>query len=313
MDAAEEWLLQNTFYCSRLRARITQEQCQINHKRANQDGQFWAEKMPGVSLKKCRGCPGVNGEAREEEMDIELNVDQRKCNMCGRTKELEAYFRPVKGQEDQIDPKRVKTCIRCERRYGFCPQEYMDDDIDKPIGGPPTTEGATEGATSSQGSDDFEPLMSADEWEEMASKCEDEEIESTDVGDPQPPANDPLAGAIHLKSLQQYSKKGPVKARLSRDGRDLYISGQACHKFEIHSFSYCDFYLAPDQQTTFLHLHDNPTTNSRKVAVENRTTMSAGRVCCKMFAETLGWQPQHEWRIEGTSRPDVIKLVRTEQ
>jgi hypothetical protein len=271
MDAAEEWLEQNTIYCSRLRARITPEQCQINHKRANQDGQFWAEKMPGVSLKKCRGCPGVNGEAREEEMPKnEPGPNERRCNVCGRIKELEKYYRPIKGQENQIDPRRVKTCIKCERRHGWCPQDYMALDIQEPINYPSTTE--------------------------------------------DPAEEDPLASAQHIEGapIKRNYYSNPV-ARTDPKCRYFYLSKQACRDYPVtQEYPYLDFYLAADG-TPLLLFHASPAPSSRKIQSDNKLKYGGLKVSCRLFQDELGWKGRDRFLVQGTSRYDVLRLVRVEQ
>ncbi len=316
MDSiAEEWLEQHTFYCSRLRARITHEQCEANRRRANSDGLFFADKMPGVSLKHCRGCPGPDSQQGEEGMPStpkEPGWNERKCNVCGRIKKLESHYRPTKGMENQIDPKRVKTCIRCERKHGWCPPQYMDfQDIEEPINCPSTTETPTVSEQDSVETADQETKHTFNEWEDLTIDDNNNGADAPNDKPFQSPTDteDPLANATQLRPLQQYTSSGAAVARLNNKGRDLYLSSLACKEFKILQYACCDFYLAADQQTPLIHLHDNPGRNSRKLAVDNKKSGSAAHVSCIAYAKLLGWQPGQEWLVEGTARSDVIKLV----
>jgi hypothetical protein len=50
----DEWLAENTFYCERLRARLTPEQCRRNRERPEID---FNEDRP-MRPRECNGCPG---------------------------------------------------------------------------------------------------------------------------------------------------------------------------------------------------------------------------------------------------------------
>ena len=68
---AQAWLEQNTFWCSKLHARISYEQCRHNRNRQAKGG----DVVPGKEIiPQCQGCTDYLGE------------EKIKCQMCGESK-----------------------------------------------------------------------------------------------------------------------------------------------------------------------------------------------------------------------------------
>ena len=237
----------------------------------------------------------------------ELGPNERRCSLCEKVKPLENY-RPRKDQaKGKTNPVKVKTCMVCEYRQGWLPREYVDQAVEQSVHEDCSIENSQSNQTAS-GSDD---QLSLDEWEDLTSA---ENRTEGHLADEKPAfSEDPLANAIHLQVMHRFHSEGRSAARLNKSGKELYLTGEACRLFQIHDYTHCDFYLAADQQTPLIHLHNNPTRESRKIAIDNKKSQSAGRVSVKTIAWALGWQSQQEWEVQGTARADVIKLVTAEQ
>ncbi len=83
MDA-QAWLLAHTFYCSRLRARITPRQCGINRGRPDVPELTNDGALPPGRPTPCRDCR--DWEHKEETMGKDVGI----CACCGRQGRIEA-------------------------------------------------------------------------------------------------------------------------------------------------------------------------------------------------------------------------------
>lgn len=99
----EKWLLENTFYCPLLMARLTPEQCQRNRNKSQQD--VCHLKRKNDRLKHCRTC------RHWQEWQKALTAGRKKCNICQQEKPLEAFRLNTQTK------LQVQTCEDCEKRY----------------------------------------------------------------------------------------------------------------------------------------------------------------------------------------------------
>ena len=245
----------------------------------------------------------------------EIRADQRECNMCGETKSLEDYFRPFKGLEGQASAPRVKTCIKCERRFGWCPEKYKTKDLDEPINGPSITHQRKDSPTKENGDNqeltNEEPRLTLDEWEEITNTGKKIEEESPPTSKKQSPTNDPLADAKLVHGMLQRTSTPVV--RVDNQCRYLHIPKQTIMRFPvIDSSSHMDLYVDSHGHPLIL-LHRSPGPSSRKIQRDQQIRSGGLKVSCKLYAEALGWEGGKRWVVESTSRSDVIKLVSAEK
>lgn len=110
----DQWLMQNTFYCPDLQARLTPEQCSINRSRATAGrGAYWLPKVEQVP-RVCAQC----GQYAKRQEGINM---QKKCNLC--RKDVDASLFRVSEQTG----KPVVTCAFCEKRYSLGPWRHDPD------------------------------------------------------------------------------------------------------------------------------------------------------------------------------------------
>jgi len=103
-------------FCSRLRARLTQEQCKRNQKRVDKKGIVLDSPPP--ELEHCRLCPGLGQpepepSSRKKDLPREPGPGERRCRECQEIKPLEE-FRPQKHERKAKNPKRYTFCSNCE-------------------------------------------------------------------------------------------------------------------------------------------------------------------------------------------------------
>lgn len=92
----------NHIFCPSLQATISQQQCQINQRRARTAG--WEDALNIFAYDPCKTCPratnSVSAKAKARE-------NQQKCNKCGKWVDLKGFDTNPKTK------KPYRTCRRC--------------------------------------------------------------------------------------------------------------------------------------------------------------------------------------------------------
>ena len=135
MSEKEKWLEVNTFYCERLRCRLTPEQCEANRARPRlKEAGRWLESnrppMPGP-CEKCTEwrslCKEVYQRRKEEAMG-KVGV----CKNCGEERHIKARglcskcYQKLKeeGKLPTVEKPGPKKALRVVVDFGVCPVLY---------------------------------------------------------------------------------------------------------------------------------------------------------------------------------------------
>ena len=123
---------------------------------------------------------------------------------------------------------------------------------------------------------------------------------------------DPLADAELLDCRNARSIDQPI-AKISKCGQKLYFNYAAIRDFEIHHYSYVQFFRKNGE--VLLRFLEQSEGNSLKLTIKNNKDYSVKTISISIrsVSHYLIWQPKQTLQVKETPRPDVIKLVENDQ
>jgi len=133
---AQAWLEANTFWCSKLHARVSLEQCRHNRSRQANGGDVFAGKE---IIPQCQGCTDYPGEEKmkcqvcgESKLPTEFPRKNRstRSNVCKSCSQSQVQQEQPKQQTGNRHGKsRIIICLECSREKpnharGLCARCY---------------------------------------------------------------------------------------------------------------------------------------------------------------------------------------------
>lgn len=346
----EQWLQEHAFWCPHLHARIRPRQC--DELRGRKPSKSWGFQGAGAGETKskpssCEVCTDwrwlqrMKGKSKE---DVERVMTQHliDCLECGRQdvkntgrglcgtcyaktppsrKKKYSLAKARQKRQDRLALEKmaakqetgpVKPSVTCS----MCHQAKKASDINPVTGACAECEAEVDERTSlldgggkpesharSENTDKYGVV------DDQSSHLMDINVtKSTACNESQPTTEDPLAGLEPLNLNQYRAPTPPVmpsRAAVSGNRRHLNFSSTATKKFKLKEWK--KFTVYPNNGHLLLHLRqDGDLTFS---AVKGAGSVSAS---AKAMSKALGWQGGEWFRVEGTSREDVVKLVREE-
>jgi len=280
----DEWLAANTFWCPHLKARITPTQCDLNRKRP--DPTDTGESFSGFVnyiREACRECQdhtwlkSMVGKTKEE---VESHMPNKLIDClgpCGR-QDVENCGRGLCStcypQMSSKDLKKFNLVDARAKREKRLARKARHEEESQP-----------------------EPSKSGNENQKSSHQIATKPQQPSNTNDNQ----DPLASAQFV-NLRGFTGTHPVtqpKMRVSPNKKNCTFTATALELFPADRF---DVYQHNGH--VLLHTHDQGQLTLSTMKQSKSKSCSA-----KAMVRAFGWQGGEVFRVEATSRPDVVQLV----